>query len=363
MTTPVAETVETVTEPVAEAVSTVTTPVAETVETVTEPLAETVATVTTPVAETVEAVTEPVAEAVATVTTPVAETVETVTEPVAEAVATVTTPVAETVEAVTEPVAEAVQATVDPVDETVATITTPSGAVEGASETGVLATLVPDVPVAVPETVVGTVQPTVAMPPPDLVPVQGPDVVAGHTGDLLPPATETSSLVVPDELISSDTPFLGDLLDGILTDAGAVAGVLPVAAAVGVSAVAAVSIARGVFSPSAPVMFTNVRLLPCVAASSIERTSVAAVEAVSKLGSSGSASVRSVPRVADAIIDPFRDGFDRAVRGSVLADDPESLRDGRLMAQIGIVLGTIYMAFLTVWFWATRVRWNPRASR
>ena len=31
------------------------------------------------------------------------------------------------------------------------------------------------------------------------------------------------------------------------------------------------------------------------------------------------------------------------------------------MAQIGIVLGTIYMAFLTIWFWATRVRWSARA--
>ena len=28
--------------------------------------------------------------------------------------------------------------------------------------------------------------------------------------------------------------------------------------------------------------------------------------------------------------------------------------------QIGIVLGTIYLAFLTVWFWATRVRLKPR---
>ena len=28
--------------------------------------------------------------------------------------------------------------------------------------------------------------------------------------------------------------------------------------------------------------------------------------------------------------------------------------------QIGIVLGTVYVAFLTVWFWATRVRLKPR---
>jgi hypothetical protein len=31
-----------------------------------------------------------------------------------------------------------------------------------------------------------------------------------------------------------------------------------------------------------------------------------------------------------------------------------------LLARIGIVLGTIYLAFLTLWFWLTRVRWNVR---
>jgi hypothetical protein len=249
------------------------------------------------------------------------------------------------------------------VAEAVTTATGPSTvAVDGVTETELPVTLVPDVPVAVPETVLYPVQQsTVAMPPPGLVPERVPDVVAAQTGDLVSPTTETSSLVVPDGLTSSDTPFLGDLLDEILADADAVAAVLPAVAVVGVSAAAAVSIVRGVCSPNAPVMFTNVRLLPCVAASSLERTSAAAVEAVSKLGSSGGASVRLVPRLAGSAIDPFRDGFDRAVRAPILAEDSESLRDGRLMAQIGIVLGTIYAAFLTLWFWATRVRWSARA--
>ena len=29
--------------------------------------------------------------------------------------------------------------------------------------------------------------------------------------------------------------------------------------------------------------------------------------------------------------------------------------------QVGMVLGTVYLAFLTVWFWATRLRWSPRS--
>ena len=34
--------------------------------------------------------------------------------------------------------------------------------------------------------------------------------------------------------------------------------------------------------------------------------------------------------------------------------------DGDLLLKLGVVLGTVYVAFLTVWFWATRLRWNPR---
>jgi hypothetical protein len=34
--------------------------------------------------------------------------------------------------------------------------------------------------------------------------------------------------------------------------------------------------------------------------------------------------------------------------------------DSRLVMQIGMLLGVVYLAFLTVWFWATRLRWNPR---
>jgi len=41
-------------------------------------------------------------------------------------------------------------------------------------------------------------------------------------------------------------------------------------------------------------------------------------------------------------------------------EDGDGLRDSRLLAQLGIVLGMVYLAFLTVWFWATRLRWNPR---
>ncbi|MGH2922233.1 MAG: hypothetical protein ACRDKU_09225 [Gaiellaceae bacterium] len=45
-------------------------------------------------------------------------------------------------------------------------------------------------------------------------------------------------------------------------------------------------------------------------------------------------------------------------------DDTENLRDTRLLLKIGLLLGMAYLVFLTLWFWATRVRPRPtRAGR
>jgi hypothetical protein len=41
-------------------------------------------------------------------------------------------------------------------------------------------------------------------------------------------------------------------------------------------------------------------------------------------------------------------------------DTRENLRDTRLMIKIGLLLGMGYLFFLTVWFWATRIR--PRST-
>lgn len=41
---------------------------------------------------------------------------------------------------------------------------------------------------------------------------------------------------------------------------------------------------------------------------------------------------------------------------------PESSRDPRLMLQIGGVLGLVYIAFLAIWFWATRTGMRPPRS-
>ena len=145
-----------------------------------------------------------------------------------------------------------------------------------------------------------------------------------------------------------------------------VAGALPFAAALGIASLTAVSIARGACSPGAAVMFTNVRLVPCLVGSAVERSAMVGSQAVSRLGSNGMTAAQAtagkrvaVPAIVGTIIDPIRDGFERAVARPG-AEDAERLRDARLLMQLGIVLGTIYLAFLTVWFWATRVRLKPR---
>jgi hypothetical protein len=145
------------------------------------------------------------------------------------------------------------------------------------------------------------------------------------------------------------------IVDGIVFDAGTLADVFPIAVGIGLTTTVAVSIARGFASPAVPVLATSVRLMPSMAGATIERTGVSAVEVASKLRTDVADATESA---VGAIVHPLRDGFGRAVRPTA---DSDSLRDSRLLAQIGIVLGTIYLAFLTVWFWATRLRWNVRA--
>ena len=50
---------------------------------------------------------------------------------------------------------------------------------------------------------------------------------------------------------------------------------------------------------------------------------------------------------------------DRSIGGQI---GSENSRDPRLMIRIGATLGLVYLAFLAVWFWATRFRMRPPSS-
>ena len=128
----------------------------------------------------------------------------------------------------------------------------------------------------------------------------------------------------------------------------------------------------------ARLLFTNVRLLPCLAKNSVSDHLAPLASALPGSGPAGPAAVLR-PAVAaegavagtSAVNDPversdartgllgsFRDGFEQAIRGET-REIGESLGDSRLMIQLGMALGFVYTAFLSVWFWATRLRRRP----
>ena len=91
------------------------------------------------------------------------------------------------------------------------------------------------------------------------------------------------------------------------------------------------------------------RLIPCYVGASAQHVATSASDAAERVGD----------KVRVAIPSAIADGFDQAVRGRREDDDGSGLADSRLLVQIGMLLGFVYVAFLTVWFWATRLRW-PR---
>ena len=273
------------------------------------PVADAAEVLVTPVAETTEAVLTPVTEVTEAVVTPVSEVAETVVTPVADAAEVLVTPVAETTEAVLTPVSDIVPAVAPPpVADVVGTIATPADSIANA--------------------VVGTAE-TVAYFP-DLVGDRATTVVGA--GEAPAPALPLDDFTgVPQIAVALGVAWLGS---GI----------------------------RGGYSPSASMVFTNVRLIPCIVADTVHRMVPAVTGATggtsAATGSSKPTTERS--RAGSGLIDDIREGFDRGARRVVPDDDGDGLRDSRLLTQLGIVLGLVYVAFLTVWFWATRMRWNPR---
>jgi hypothetical protein len=64
----------------------------------------------------------------------------------------------------------------------------------------------------------------------------------------------------------------------------------------------------------------------------------------------------SVAELLRTVRDGFLPAAGRGDNGYVGLDE---VTDNRLLMQIGMALGTVYLAFLVVWFWATRVRSDP----
>jgi hypothetical protein len=326
----------------------------DTLQQATDPLQETLSdpvqtvnqTVQQTVGDPVQTVGNTVEEAAGNTVQPVADAVE----PVTDAVGNVTQPGTSIVDSSTSTVAATVEQTVEQ-----------SGAViAGAGDAiGKSAEQVTEASAPLAQKVATMVEPTAPGGLTDTTPVLSPNASDYIT---IPPTgiTEGGEPVSGAGGIFDGAPFGGaELVPGaqeafiiyaaVVTAAGAAIAVRP-------SAVA-----------TAQFYLANARRIPAVCGGvtkDVIRQASAAAAGTARLAAVG-ASVpgRAAAGVADlteAVQEGFRRGVDRGGPGGAIADDGDDANDIRLLMQIGMLLGMAYVAFLTVWFWATRLRWSPR---
>jgi hypothetical protein len=161
------------------------------------------------------------------------------------------------------------------------------------------------------------------------------------------------------------------------------ARVLVSAAVLAMAAAAIIGPRTGGSGTDVSMAFTNVRLLPCLVKESLARHVEMLTEAVAARGSGAPAASQAAEMLGAAsgtrgaaaegtpgmperaqhafqsALESFRDGFEQAIVDE-RDDVGEGLRDSRLMLQIGMLLGFVYVGFLSVWFWATRARGESR---
>jgi hypothetical protein len=121
--------------------------------------------------------------------------------------------------------------------------------------------------------------------------------------------------------------------------------------------------------------FTNARLVPCLVKAGVERQ----IETLSHAVTRGAGAVAGlhgggmddtdptaghdhsrIQRLLDQVTEGFNDVVDLPPRPDG-GESSDGFVDSRLMTQIGMALGFVYLAFLTIWFWATRRSQEGRA--
>jgi hypothetical protein len=329
----------------------------------------------------------------------VSDTASLVVAPVANTVRDTTAPIADTVENATRPIAVTIA------DRTAAGTTTrePSAAPSGRSEAGAAPSLDGEGPSAG-----GTAGGGSGSPGDPTAPGEVPGAVddpLGAIGDALagglqpgPGVTDAPdgpAVILPiGDPSSSEVPFAAppgagagaaaaetsaqSASDPTVLDAVAATATDPqVLAATAVAFTIGLTVggARLLYSGEGQLMFTNVRLLPCLIREGVQQHIAPLVSALPGSGAAAPAAALSTPDGAvsgahaespgharrhglSGLTESFRDGFQDALEGGN-RDIGEALGDSRLMIQIGMALGFLYAAFLSVWFWATRLRGGP----
>jgi hypothetical protein len=182
------------------------------------------------------------------------------------------------------------------------------------------------------------------------------------------PATAAHAGALP--LPTSSGWSIDDLLAGIGANV-AHPGTLPLVLAAAAGAAGMGMTFARCFGPAlqlsggpVPLLFSTVRLIPCTAVQTVEGSIATVGEAADRVES-------LVGRVGSAVKDELKDvkdGFnsarERAERTTKSIrhefDGGEGAGDNRLLMQLAMLLGSGYVAFLTLWFWVTRARLNGR---
>ena len=213
----------------------------------------------------------------------------------------------------------------------------------------------------------------------------GGGAIRGDPGALAaPPAPDptTASLLAHATPASAPTPggaahsTAADTLAQVATDPRllAVTGVTALAGTAYVAARSAGCVAGGDQS----VILTNVRLIPCLAKSSMaaSTTAIAGVgSGVREAAGSASRATRAELHVlgehassaagkarqglADHVVEPFREGVARATGDA--RGEGDTRGSDLFFLGIGMVVGLLYAAILSLWLFLVRPRWSTRA--
>jgi hypothetical protein len=176
----------------------------------------------------------------------------------------------------------------------------------------------------------------------------------------------------PHEVVpTSSAHSLEDVLSGIGANLANPATLPYLMAAAAGAAAMGITYARA-FGPACqlsggpvPLLFSSIRLLPCTAASAVEG-GVSAVEGIAgRVGGSLKQELVNAKDELAGVKAGFQESHARAQRVAAGLRDElnggQGAGDNRLLMQLAMLLGLAYVAFLTVWFWGTRVRWNGRS--
>ena len=114
---------------------------------------------------------------------------------------------------------------------------------------------------------------------------------------------------------------------------------------------------RAACSPAVSILFTNVRLLACVAMRRLSTRRRGEAARATSRAVAPTRRARRFVRLYRPSAGPFGDGFKDGANGDGRNLDLYSRSDW-LLAKLGVALGAVYFAMFVVWIALTRARWN-----